>query len=392
MSPPVRPIGQGMGIFTKSNGRQNGSVAEPDHEYDLPMLEAMLDRSDNIIMLADTSPDNVIFYTNRTAREFFKRLREEMNSTLGHGADVTHAHMKSIHEFHRDPDRIRRVLADLASRKIISHEAPINIGQISLKTKTFALWDSQDSIRPKCFMASFQDVSAEVRANALQTANDQRRQLLESRVSELSRDLNDIGTATEMVAKETSFASVSVDTMLQQTEAGASVLEQTHTSMQSVTELVSETSDKMAALGTRSVAIGKIVSTIKEIADQTNLLALNAAIEAARAGEHGRGFAVVAGEVRSLAERTTKSTQEISAMIGEIQSDVQGNIETMEQGRQKVLATGEQLDVARNAMTKLVSEANNIRNTVVQIAHATQEQAATSQEISSKLVGIVETQ
>jgi methyl-accepting chemotaxis protein len=379
-----------MGIFTKSNGRQNGSVAEPAHQYDLPMLEAMLDRSDNIIMLADTSPDNIIFYMNRTAHEFFKRLRDEMNSTIGRGADVANAHLNSIHQFHRDPDRIRRVLADLASRKITSHEAPIQVGSISLRTKTFALWDDKNPGQPKCFMASFRDVSAEERADTLQKANEDRRLLLESRVSELSRDLNDIGTATEMVAKETSFASVSVDTMLQQTEAGASVLERTHTSMQSVTELVSQTSDKMAALGTRSVAIGKIVSTIKEIADQTNLLALNAAIEAARAGEHGRGFAVVAGEVRSLAERTTKSTQEISAMIGEIQSDVQGNIETMEQGRQKVLATGEQLDVARNAMTKLLTEANNIRNTVVQIAHATQEQAATSQEISSKLVGIVE--
>jgi methyl-accepting chemotaxis protein len=240
-------------------------------------------------------------------------------------------------------------------------------------------------------MACFQDVSAEERADALQKAGDERRELLESRVSELSRDLNDIGTATEMVARETSLASTSVDTMLQQTEAGASVLEQTHTSMRSVTELVSHTSDKMAALGTRSQAIGKIVSTIKEIADQTNLLALNAAIEAARAGENGRGFAVVAGEVRSLAERTTKSTQEISAMIREIQLEVQGNIETMEQGRQKVHATGEQLDSARNAMTRLVSEANTIRNTVVQIAQATQEQAATSQEISSKLTGIVET-
>jgi methyl-accepting chemotaxis protein len=389
-----------MGIFgTKSNGRtgaaglsRNGSRAgEPNREYDLHMLEAMLDRCDNIVMLADTSPDNIIFYMNRTAREFFKRLRDEMNSTLGRGADVTNAHLQSIHQFHRDPARIRRILADLASRRIGSHEAPIHIGQISLKTKTFALWDDKDSSRPKCFMACFQDVSAEERADALQKAGDERRELLESRVSELSRDLNDIGTATEMVARETSLASTSVDTMLQQTEAGASVLEQTHTSMRSVTELVSHTSDKMAALGTRSQAIGKIVSTIKEIADQTNLLALNAAIEAARAGENGRGFAVVAGEVRSLAERTTKSTQEISAMIREIQLEVQGNIETMEQGRQKVHATGEQLDSARNAMTRLVSEANTIRNTVVQIAQATQEQAATSQEISSKLTGIVET-
>lgn len=389
-----------MGIFgTKKNSRPRGAggatragskSGEPDHQYDLKMLEDMLDHSDNIIMLADTSPDNIIFFMNRTAREFFKRQRAEMNSTLGHGADVADAHLHSIHQFHRDPSRIRRILADLASRKIAFHEAPIPIGKVTLKTKTFALWSDADSSRPKCFMASFQDISAEIRADNLQKASEQRRLVLEGRVTELSRDLNDIGTATEMVAKETSLASNSVDAMLQQTEAGASVLEQTHTSMQAVTELVSHTSDKMAALGTRSMAIGKIVSTIKEIADQTNLLALNAAIEAARAGEHGRGFAVVAGEVRSLAERTTKSTQEISEMIREIQLEVQGNIETMEQGRQKVHATGEQLDTARNAMSQLVSEANTIRNTVVQIAQATQEQAATSQEISSKLTGIVE--
>lgn len=356
------------------------------------MLKAMLDHSDNIIMLADTTPDNIIFYMNQTAREFFARLRDEMNRTFPTGADVANAHMQSIHQFHRDPHRIRRVLADIASGRIASHEALIPIGQTTLKTRTFPIWDDQDSRRLRCFMASFQDITAEIRADALQTANDQRRQLLESRVGELSRDLNDIGTATEMVAKETSLASSSVDAMSQETAAGASILEQTHASMKAVTELVSQTSDKMAALGTRSLAIGKIVSTIKEIADQTNLLALNAAIEAARAGKEGRGFAVVAGEVRSLAERTTKSTQEISAMIRDIQSDVQGNIEIMEQGRDKVRATGEQLNIARSAMDQLVREATNIRNTVVQIAQATQEQAATSQEISSKLSGIVETQ
>jgi methyl-accepting chemotaxis protein len=387
-----------MGIFgTMSNGRggaggfflRRSRRSDPKREYDLPMLEAMLDRSDNIVMLADTSDDNIIFYINKTGRDFFTRMRDQLNATMSRGADVANAHLHSIHQFHRDPERIRRILAELASRRIASHEAPIRIGPTTLKTKTFALWSDEDSVQPRCFMASFQDVTAEVRANALE-GHEQRRLMLEGRVNELSRDLNDMSTATEMVARETSLASNSVDAMLQQTETGVSVLEQTHISMQTVTELVSHTSDKMAALGSRSMAIGKIVSTIREIADQTNLLALNAAIEAARAGEHGRGFSVVAGEVRSLAERTTKSTEEISGMIQEIQSEVRGNTEAMEQGRQKVHATGKQLDRARSAMSSLISEAGTIRNTVVQIAQATQEQAATSQEIASKLKGIVE--
>ncbi len=121
------------------------------------MLEAMLDRSDNIVMLADTSDDNIIFYINKTGRDFFTRMRDQLNATMSHGADVADAHLHSIHQFHRDPERIRRILADLASRRIASHEAPIRIGQTTLKTKTFALWSDEDSVQPRCFMASFQE-------------------------------------------------------------------------------------------------------------------------------------------------------------------------------------------------------------------------------------------
>ncbi|RKH42854.1 ABC transporter substrate-binding protein [Corallococcus llansteffanensis] len=108
--------------------------------------------------------------------------------------------------------------------------------------------------------------------------------------------------------------------------------------MYRVEETVRKAAELMEMLGTRSMEIGRIVDVIQEIADQTNLLALNAAIIAAQAGEHGRPFGVVANEIRSLAERTTRSTREIGTMVTGIRDAVETAVALVQEGREQATA------------------------------------------------------
>ena len=153
----------------------------------------------------------------------------------------------------------------------------------------------------------------------------------------------------------------------------------------SLSETVTVSAEQVETLGQRSAEISQIASVIKEIADQTNLLALNAAIEAARAGEQGRGFAVVADEVRKLAERTGKATQEISAMIAIIQSETKLAVDGMRAGAAQVGEGVNLVHSSQEALQRIKDEMDDTIRRVDEISHASVEQQAAMTQLAQNV-------
>ncbi len=171
---------------------------------------------------------------------------------------------------------------------------------------------------------------------------------------------------------------------------GGEVVEQTIRGMEDISEAVTTTSAAVTELGERGEQIGQIIGVINDIADQTNLLALNAAIEAARAGEAGRGFAVVADEVRKLADRTTKATDEISTSIKAIQTETAQAVDRMAEGTKQVSNGLDRASAAGQSLKKIVSSTEGVQALVQAISATTDEQAKAAEMVSSNIISVAD--
>ena len=209
-----------------------------------------------------------------------------------------------------------------------------------------------------------------------------------AQITQVSSAIEEMSASVVEVARKSAEAAENANQSGQVATEGGEVVKETITGMNAIAEAVKSGAASVEELGKRGDQIGQIIEVINDIADQTNLLALNAAIEAARAGEHGRGFAVVADEVRKLADRTTKATEEIAQSIQAIQKETGEAVQRMNAGTTEVESGVEKATGAGRSLEQIVSSAQEVASMIQSIAAAAEEQSAASEQVSRNIESI----
>jgi methyl-accepting chemotaxis protein len=225
-----------------------------------------------------------------------------------------------------------------------------------------------------------------------------------AKITDVSHLMQEMQDTMKEVEKKAHEAAGAVDKATQTARVGGRLARTTIDKMAELNGVLIKNTGMVGHLGVQSREIGRVVEIISGIAEQTNLLSLNAAIEAARAGEQGRGFAVVADEIRILADGASKATQEITALVSQIQDEIQSVVESMQKGasgaevgkegiHQMEASLDEIITVIENVVgysKSIVEMINSQSQRYTKIVHSIQdinavseESAASTQEVSA---------
>lgn len=202
--------------------------------------------------------------------------------------------------------------------------------------------------------------------------------------------MNEMAATVQEVARNAEEASEAAVAADQQAREGDRVVSQAVGQIERLAAEVLHSSEAMNQLKQESSKIGGVLDVITSVAQQTNLLALNAAIEAARAGEAGRGFAVVADEVRSLAQRTQQSTEEIQALIASLQTGTHQVSSALDSSREMTDSSVQLARRAGQSLSDITRTVSAIQAMNQQIAAAAEQQSVVADEINRSVLNVRE--
>ena len=209
-----------------------------------------------------------------------------------------------------------------------------------------------------------------------------------SAIDQVATAVNEMTATVQEVARNTADASNAADSASAEAQDGAlqstnaiGAIEALDSEIKSATKVIEDVKEE-------STKIGSVLDVIRGIAEQTNLLALNAAIEAARAGEQGRGFAVVADEVRTLATRTSDSTQEIENMVKSLDHKTSDAVQKMYKATEQATSSVDSVEQAAMSLGEIAGSIRNITVMNQQVAEATRQQSEVSEDINRNITAI----
>ncbi|WP_096085816.1 methyl-accepting chemotaxis protein [Agaribacterium haliotis] len=233
---------------------------------------------------------------------------------------------------------------------------------------------------------SLSSLSQEVAANTEQglKRNDSQLEATDS----ISVAVTEMTSTIEEISKMIHSSSEAVNSASATSIESSDYADRSRRLMEQLTQELGSTSEVVNKLNHESEQISLVLNVIQNIAEQTNLLALNAAIEAARAGEQGRGFAVVADEVRTLAQKTQESTEQIRLQIDSLQQQASLATENMQRLQQEGTDAVDVVKGSASAVERMKAELDKIKDMSTQIAVAAEQQSSVSNEINERVVAV----
>ena len=318
----------------------------------------------------------------------FKKIVEGVNSTLdsviipvNEALRVSKAY--ASHQFTTRVDPGLKVAGDWIEFK----DALNNIGiQVSAAVSLINQYLMDLSSNAEEAMASIEEVSAgaqQVARNAGGVSSNAEQG--NDGISQVMKAMEDLTVTVSEVSQRAERVSAVASQANEFSKLGVSLAQKSETSMKEITRSSSEVDQIVSDINREMDEIGKIVRFISDIANQTNLLALNAAIEAARAGEAGRGFAVVAAEVKSLAQDSRQSAENITDMIGSLQNKAKNATVAMAKAGEIVEDGSKSLTETLDAFNKIAQSIEDISRNTMDVASSSEEQAASVEEITASI-------